>query len=134
MARLNVEVVTPEKRLAQVEADEVIAPGADGLFGVLPGHTPYLSVLQPGLLKVTSAGSTQLFYVGGGFCEVGDDQVRVLADIAEPLEGIDVAQARKRLVEATAKLAELSPSLPAYALQQAVVKRETVRVDLAEKR
>ena len=44
---LKVEVVTPERRLVQVDADEVIAPGADGLFGVRPGHTAYLAVLRP---------------------------------------------------------------------------------------
>lgn len=134
MARLNVEVVTPEKRLAQVEADEVIAPGADGLFGVRPGHTPFLAVLQPGLLTVNGGAAPERFFVAGGFCEVGDDTVRVLADAAEALAGIDVAAARKRLADATAKLAELSPSVPGYALQQQVVRREQVRVELAEKR
>lgn len=134
MARLQVEVVTPEKRLAKAEADEVIAPGADGLFGVRPGHTPYLAVLEPGLLTLQTGTTAEKYFVGGGFCEVGDDQVRVLADIAEPLAGIDLEKARKRLSEAETKLAELSPSVPAHEMQQKVVRREQVRVKLAEAR
>ncbi len=132
---LKVEVVTPERRLVEVEADEVIAPGADGLFGVRPGHTPYLSVLAPGQLTVKEGGGVEKrFFVAGGFCEVADDVVRVLADVAEPLDAIDVAQAQKAVADAEAKLAELSPSVPAYALQQEAVKKAQVRLALASKR
>ena len=66
--------------------------------------------------------------------EVADDVVRVLADVAEPLEGIDLAQAQKAVTDAEAKLAELSPSLPAYAAQADVVKKAQVRFTLASKR
>ncbi len=132
---LKVEVVTPERRLVQVDADEVIAPGADGLFGVRPGHTAYLAVLQPGLLTVKEGGGVQQrFFVAGGFCEVADDVVRVLADVAEPLEGIDVAAAQKAVTDAETKLNELSPSLPVYEAQREVLKKAQVRFELASKR
>lgn len=132
---LKVEVVTPERRMVQVDADEVIAPGADGLFGVRPGHTAYLAVLQPGLLTVKEGGGVeQRFFVAGGFCEVADDVVRVLADVAELLENIDVAAAQKTLTEAEAKLLEISPSLPAYDVQREAVKKAQVRFSLASKR
>lgn len=132
---LKVEVVTPERRLVEVDADEVIAPGADGLFGVRPGHTPYLAVLAPGQLTVKEGGGVEKrFFVAGGFCEVGDDTVRVLADVCEPLEGIDVAQAQKAVGDAEAKLAQLSPSVAAYALQQDAVKKAQIRYTLASKR
>jgi F-type H+-transporting ATPase subunit epsilon len=132
---LKVEVVTPERRLVQVDADEVIAPGADGLFGVRPGHTAYLSVLQPGLLTVKEGGGVEKrFFVAGGFCEVADDVVRVLADVAEPLESIDVAAAQKAVADAETKLLEISPSLPAYEAQRDVVKKAQVRFELASKR
>jgi F-type H+-transporting ATPase subunit epsilon len=134
MARLHVEVVTPEKRLAQVEADEVIAPGADGLFGVRPGHIAYLALMQPGLLTVKEGSSEQRYFVAGGFCEVADDTVRVLADNAEPLEGIDVTEAKKRYETAEAKLNELSPSLPAYEQQRDAARTAKVRFELASKR
>ena len=132
---LKVEVVTPERKLVEVEADELIAPGSDGLFCVRPGHTAYLAVLQPGLLTVNEGGGVEKkFFVAGGFCEVADDVVGVLADVAEPLEGIDLAQAQKAVTDAEAKLAELSPSLPAYAAQADVVKKAQVRFTLASKR
>jgi F-type H+-transporting ATPase subunit epsilon len=132
---LKVEVVTPERRLVQVDAEEVIAPGADGLFGVRPGHTAYLAVLQPGMLTVKEGGGVEKrFFVAGGFCEVADDVVRVLADVAEPLESIDVAAAQKAVTEAEAKLAELSPSLPAYQTQREAVQKAQVRFQLAAKR
>jgi F-type H+-transporting ATPase subunit epsilon len=134
MARLNVEVVTPERRVVQVEADEVIAPGADGLFGVRPGHVAYLSVMQPGMLTVKEGAKEQRFFVAGGFVEVADDAVRVLADVAEPLESIDVAAAQKRVAEAEAKLSELSPSVPAYEAQREALRTAQVRFELASKR
>src|SRR3954470_9062431 len=96
--KLQVEVVSPDKRLLAAQADEVIAPGADGLFGVRAGHTPYLALLQPGPLTIIdSANGTKRFFVSGGFAEAGPTHVRVLAEGAEPLESIDVAQAKKRL-------------------------------------
>ncbi len=134
MARLKVDVVTPERRVLAADADEVIAPGAEGLFGVRPGHTPYLAVLQPGALTVREGTNQQRFFVAGGFAEVGDDAVRVLADSAEALEGIDLEGAKKRVADAEKKLAELSPSVPAYAAQQVVVRREKARLDVASKK
>jgi F-type H+-transporting ATPase subunit epsilon len=107
MAKLNVEVVTPERRLAQVSADEVIAPGADGLFGVLPGHTPYLATLQPGLLTVREGAQKTVYFVAGGFVEAGAAAVRVLADAAELVSDIDVAATQKRLATAEHALAAL---------------------------
>ena len=89
MAKLNVEIVTPERRLAQLQADEVIAPGADGLFGVRPGHTPYLSVMQPGPLTVREGTISTIYFVSGGFVEAGPTAVRVLADSAEVASAID---------------------------------------------
>lgn len=132
--RLKLDVVTPERRVLAADADEVIAPGADGLFGVRPGHTPYLAVLQPGALTVREGTGLKRYFVSGGFVEVADDNVRVLADTAEPLEGIDLEGARKRISEAESKLASLSPSVPAYAAQQLVVRKEKARLDAAVKR
>ncbi len=134
MARLKLDVVTPERRVLAADADEVIAPGAEGLFGVRPGHTPYLAVMQPGPLTVREGTTLQKFFVSGGFVEVGDDAVRVLADSAEALDTIDIDGAKKRIADAEAKLAAISPSLPAYAAQQAVVRKEKARLDVAQKK
>lgn len=104
MARLTVEIVTPEKRILTTEADEIIVPGAEGLFGVRPGHTPYLALMSAGVVTVVGDQAGKWF-VTGGFAEVSDDKVMVLADRAEAVADIDVAAAERRLEEAQAQSA-----------------------------
>jgi F-type H+-transporting ATPase subunit epsilon len=131
MARLNVEIVTPEKRLAQLQADEVIAPGADGLFGVRPGHAPFLSVLNAGALTVKDGLASQVYFVSGGFVEVGAQVVRVLADSAESREAIDVEGAQKKLSEAETKLKTLEVTSAAADELRQLIARERVRLQVA---
>lgn len=131
MARLKVEVVTPERRLAQLEADEVIAPGAEGLFGVRPGHAPFLSLLQPGPLTIREGSKSELYFVSGGFVEVGAANVRVLADAAQPVKDIDVAAAKKRIVEAEEKLKSLEVTDVKAQAQRDLIRREQKRLEVA---
>ena len=131
---LDVEIVTPERKLVAARADEVIAPGAAGLFGVRPGHTPLMSVLDVGVLTMSAGGVAKRFFVSGGFVEVGKDLVRVLADSAEPVESIDIAEAKQRVEQAQNKLNSISPSVPEYQAQSLVVKREQARVRAASTR
>jgi F-type H+-transporting ATPase subunit epsilon len=129
MAKLNVEIVTPERRLAQLSADEVIAPGADGLFGVRPGHTPYLSVMQPGPLTVRDGATKTVYFVAGGFVEAGPSAVRVLADSAEVASAIDVAAANKRIVDAETRLKGFEVTDPKAEEQREVIRREKRRIE-----
>jgi F-type H+-transporting ATPase subunit epsilon len=133
MARLKVEIVTPEKRVAQIEADEAIVPGGEGLFGVRPGHTPFLSVVEPGPLTVRDGTAQHVWFVAGGFAEVASDKVLVLADQAEPISAIDVEAARARLEEAQARMRGLSSEDARYQLEAATVKRETARMALVRR-
>lgn len=128
-SKLNVEIVTPERRLAQLAADEVIAPGAEGLFGVRPGHTPYLSVLQPGSLKVRDGQNTTTYFVSGGFVEAGPGAVRVLADSAELAANIDVAAAQKRIAEAETRMKAFDVTDPRALEQRDVIAREKRRIE-----
>ena len=128
MAKLNVEIVTPERRVAQLAADEVIAPGAGGLFGVRPGHTPYLSVMQPGPLTVRDGASSTIYFVSGGFVEAGPDAVRVLADSAEVASAIDVAAAHKRMAEAETRLKGFEVTDPRAEEQRVIIVREQKRI------
>ncbi|ADO68749.1 F0F1 ATP synthase subunit epsilon [Stigmatella aurantiaca] len=134
MAKLTVEIVTPEKRILSVQADEAIVPGSRGLFGVRPGHAPFLSLVEPGALTLIDAGRRESFFIAGGFVEVGNDKVLVLADGAEPVGGIDVEAARKRLAEAQERLKGLSSEDARYQLEQAAVRRETARMNVAGSR
>ncbi|RKH49197.1 F0F1 ATP synthase subunit epsilon [Corallococcus llansteffanensis] len=134
MAKLSVEIVTPEKRILSVQADEAIVPGGEGLFGVRPGHTPFLSLVEPGTLTLIEGGRQDKYFIAGGFVEVSNDKVLVLADAAEPINGIDVAGARRRMAEAEARLKDLSAADARYALEQAAVRREAARIGAAETR
>jgi F-type H+-transporting ATPase subunit epsilon len=131
MAKLNVEIVTPEKRILSVQADEVICPGYEGLFGVRPGHTPFLALVEPGALTLKEGTTQQTYFVAGGFVEVGNDKVVVLADQAEPVASIDVAAAKKRLAEAQDKLKGLAADDGRFEIESAVVRRETARMNVA---
>ncbi len=131
MAKLKVEVVTPERRLVQLEADEVIAPGAEGLFGVRPGHAPFLSLLQAGPLTVKDGAKSELYFVAGGFVEVGGQNVRVLADAAQPQKEIDTAAAKKRISEADEKLKALEVTDPKAEALRDTIRREQKRIEVA---
>ena len=131
MAKLNVDIVTPERRLVSMHADEVVAPAAEGLYGVRPGHSPFLSSLSPGPLTVREGTSTQAWFVAGGFLEVQNDTVLVLADQAEPAASIDLESASQALREAEQRLAALPPGDPKTATETIRVQRERARVAAA---
>jgi F-type H+-transporting ATPase subunit epsilon len=76
----QIEITTPEKLVASKQADYAEIPGKDGYLGILPGHAALLSELGSGEVKVTSAGKTETFTIAGGYLEVRDNHVRVLAD------------------------------------------------------
>jgi F-type H+-transporting ATPase subunit epsilon len=133
MAKLKVEIVTPERRMLSVQADEAIVPGGAGLFGVRPGHTPFLSLLDPGPMTVRDGTSQQIWFVAGGFVEVLDDHVWVLADQAEPAGNIDAEAARRRMEEAQARMKGLGAEDVRYHIEAATVKREAVRMNLARR-
>ena len=104
--KLTLEVVTPERLLVSEQVDEVQLPGAEGYFGVLPGHTPLLATLQVGELWYRVGQDKRYLAVAFGFAEVLPDRVTVLAQLAERPEDIDVPRAdaaRKRAEERIAK-------------------------------
>jgi len=134
MAKLTVEIVTPEKRILSVQADEAIIPGGHGLFGVRPGHTPFLSLMEPGPLTLIDGSRRENYFVAGGFVEVANDKVLVLADIAEAVTGIDVEGARRRMQEAMDRLKGMSSADATFEIEQATVRRETARMAAANLR
>src|SRR5688500_13561131 len=99
MAQLELEVVTPERSVLSQSVDMVTIPGLGGELGILPGHTPLISQLQTGVLSYTTAGRTFQLHVSGGFLEVRDDQVSVLAEVAERPEEIDARSEERRVGE-----------------------------------
>jgi len=90
-------LVSPERALVDEQVDELQVPGLDGYLGILPGHAPLLSALKPGVLRYRKGSAEKVVAVYGGFIEVRDDRVRVLADAAQPKEEINIEQAREEL-------------------------------------
>lgn len=91
---LKLEIVTPERKIVDTEADSVTVPTASGDIGLLPNHAPLISALRPGILVYSCGGTTNQIAVSGGFVEVNRDKVSVLADAAETAEEIDPAAIR----------------------------------------
>ena len=92
--KIQLEVVTPERRVLAEPVDMVTVPGLGGELGILPGHTPLISQLQTGVLTYVQEGKSSQLHVSGGFVEVRDDHVSVLAEVAERPEEIDPARAK----------------------------------------
>jgi F-type H+-transporting ATPase subunit epsilon len=108
---LTLEIVTPDHAIAHEQVDEVEIPGADGYFGVLPGHTPLLASLQVGVLWYRTGPEKHYLALAFGFAEVMPDRVTILAQVAERAEDIDVtraesdrSQAEQQLGRATADM------------------------------
>jgi F-type H+-transporting ATPase subunit epsilon len=80
MPDLSLEIATPDKLLVNEKVSQVEVPGKDGYMGILPGHAPLISELKEGTLKYTAAGKASQLTITGGFVEVRDDKVRVIAD------------------------------------------------------
>ena len=102
--RLLLEVVTPDKLLFSQPVDEVIAPGTEGEFGVLPGHCHFLSMLRVGELRYKIADVTHYMSVLWGFAEVTPTKVTILAEVAEKAEDIDVQRAQAAVADAERRL------------------------------
>ena len=90
---LTLEIVTPDRSVIADQVDEVEIPGAEGYFGVLPGHTPLLAMLQVGELWYRKGTTVSYLSIAFGFAEVLPDRVTILAQIAERADEIDIARA-----------------------------------------
>jgi len=98
--RLELVLVSFERKLLEVEVDEVTLPASEGYIGILPGHAPLITMVRPGELRYRAGREEAFVAVAGGFCEVHDDRVTVLADRAELPGEIDVEAVRREAQEA----------------------------------
>jgi F-type H+-transporting ATPase subunit epsilon len=123
---LQLQIVSADRPLVNERLDEVEIPGADGYFGVLPGHTPLLATLQVGQLWYRQGQETVYLSIAFGFAEVQPDRVTILAEIAERADEIDAARAeaaRKRAEERLAKpMAEIDFERARIAMMKALIR------------
>jgi len=130
---LSLEIVTPERRVLSVAVDEVRAPGVQGGFGVRLNHEPFMTALEPGRLTYVEGGREHHYALGGGFLQVADNRVMVLADTAEAAGDIDVERARHALAEAQDRLLKMTEQDEGYRNEQARVRRAAARLAVAGK-
>ena len=131
---IKLEVVTPEKSVVSEEAQIVMAPGSLGEFGVLVGHTPFLTTLKIGTIRYKDAGGTEKYvFVNSGFAEALPDKVTVLAESAERRKDIDIERAKAAMERAEKRLAEdrSKEDIDFYRARVALT-RAVERVKLAE--
>ena len=108
---IDLEIVTPERKILTVQANEVVVPGIEGYFGVLPGHAPFLTRLGVGEISYKDQAGTHFLAAADGVVEVLPNRVTILARLCEPAREIDVDRAReakRRAEEAIKQVAKLS--------------------------
>ncbi|MFG6359374.1 F0F1 ATP synthase subunit epsilon [Taurinivorans muris] len=104
MAALRLEIVTPDQVVLSSDVEYVGAPGVDGEFGVLAGHIPLLTALSIGTLVYRIGNKDYMAFIAGGFAEVADNKITILAQAAELAENIDVERAEKAKARAEERL------------------------------
>ncbi|MCC6145152.1 MAG: ATP synthase F1 subunit epsilon [Candidatus Hydrogenedentes bacterium] len=120
---LHIKFYAPERAALEFDAAEIVVPGGEGVFTVMPGHTPLLSTILPGVVVVYDAQDNQQFYaVAGGFCEVRDDQVTLLATAYEPGEQVEVPRAEQALERAEIRLKKPEPGLDIQRAELAIAR------------
>ncbi len=126
--RLTLEIATPTRLVVTESVDEVVIPGSQGYFGVLPGHAPFLTTVGVGELVYRVGRDERYLAVSGGFAEVRNDKVIVLADTAERPEEIDRARAERARERAERRLAGRTDEEVDYARALAALARAVVRL------
>jgi F-type H+-transporting ATPase subunit epsilon len=129
---IRLEVVTPEHAVIDEEAQIVVAPGSLGEFGVLIGHTPFLTSLKVGTIHYKDAnGNERYIFVSGGFAEALPDKVTVLVESAERRRDIDAERAKTARERATERLDKEDENID-YVRAQAALERAMYRLKLSE--
>lgn len=133
---IRLEIVTPEKTVVSEDVQIVMAPGVLGEFGVLIGHTPFLTALKTGAVRYTDAqGAEHMVFVSGGFAEALPQKVTILAESAERRRDIDLERARAALERAQKRLAEQrSREEFDFVRAQTALQRALLRLRIAENR
>lgn len=120
MATFKLEVITPLKKVLEVEAEKVILRTSEGDMGILAKHAPLVAELAVGEMKIKFNGTEEKFFVAGGFLEISKDRTLVLADEAMNIKDIDVELARKEAELAKQKLSKLKEDRDIAVTQKAL--------------
>lgn len=128
--KINLTVVTRERKIIDVQVDEVVLPGANGEIGVLPGHTPLLATLRIGPLRYRTGNTMNRIVISWGFAEVLPDRVIVLAERGYLPEEIDRAEVERDRAEAEKAIMDLSSHDPEFAVVEARLEESIAKLDI----
>lgn len=128
--KLHFSLVSPERELFSGDVDQVVVPGVDGQFGVLPKHAPVMSVIRPGAIRIFDGASERRIYVGGGFADVTPAGLTVLAEDAVDLAGVDRAKLDQDLKDAGEDLRDAKDEAHKARAEAAVARIEAIRAAL----
>jgi F-type H+-transporting ATPase subunit epsilon len=131
--KVQLRIVTPTRLVVDEEVDEITAPGVLGQFGVLPNHIAFLTLLQAGELAYKQGGRVTRLAIGGGYAEVLDNVMTVLADAAEFAGEIDVGRAQRAKEQAEKSLAAVNTDDREFALCEAALARALARLEVASR-
>jgi F-type H+-transporting ATPase subunit epsilon len=131
---IRCEIVSQDRMVFDGDADIVVLPGTDGEMGILPHHSPLLTTLKFGVVKVRTKLGEKIFAVAGGIAEVQPDIVTILADAAENVEEIDITRAEEARKRAEEYLAQGTPQdADSYLKLEAALRRSNLRLDAVKR-
>ncbi len=133
MSTIRLEIVTAERLVFAEDVNIVIAPGIEGQLGILPHHTPLMTMLMPGELVARKGNEEFFMFVTGGFLEVRPDKVLVLADACERAEEINLERAEAARKRAEERLKVRTPDID-LARAEAALQRSLIRLKVVERR
>jgi F-type H+-transporting ATPase subunit epsilon len=131
---IRTDIVTAERLVFSEEADIVMVPGIEGEMGILPHHSPLMTMIKPGEILVRKGTEEYSLAISGGFLEVKPDRITILADAAERADEIDIARAEAAKKRAEEKLASHTADEINNANAEAALRRALARLKVAEKR
>ncbi len=128
--KINLTIVTRERKIIDVQVDEVVLPATEGELGVLPGHTPLLSTLKIGQLRYRTGSTVHRIVISWGFAEVLPDRVIVLAERGFLPGEVDPAVAEQERIAAEKELAYLSSHDPEFAIVEGRLEESVAKIGL----
>ena len=129
--KLHFDLVSPERRLFAGAVDQVVVPGEEGDFGVLPNHAPFMSVIRPGAITVLNDGTSERTFIHGGFAEVTPAGLTILAEDAMPMSEIDAEKLAQDLSDAREDVATAKTDEAREHAEGLVAKFEAMKAALA---
>lgn len=131
---MTLDIVTVERSIYHADdVDVVVVPGTEGVMGILPRHAPVVTALKEGMLEIVRGSGREILAIGGGFMEVRESQVVILAEAAEHADEIDVARAEAARVRAR-QVVEEAPDKQDMEKAMAALRRAEVRLRVSRKR